>query len=107
MEYQPSDWRNHLPNSYHVWKKIIIELMIIWTVTIDVYEDIPYKYMERRDEMLPVLEILYGESSTVNIDSPNNDAPCLVDTPQSSPTPPPPYQKVSTVGLQFQEENKK
>jgi hypothetical protein len=54
LEYTPEDWKEHFPRSYHIWRKTIIELIIIWTVTSNMNRDISYaKYMETRERMHP------------------------------------------------------
>jgi len=102
LEFSPEDWKNHLPRSYHIWRKTIIELIIIWTVTSYMKGCITYaRYMEIREEMLPTLNEIYGETEASKIYSSNNDVPNLVESPQSPPTPPP-YQKVSPSVIQWQ-----
>src|SRR5690349_3142486 len=64
---------------------------------------IPYtKYLKMRDKMHPVLNELYGETEASKIYSSKNDVPELVQSPQSPPTSPPPYQKVSPTVLQWE-----
>ena len=102
MEFSPEDWQNHLPRSYHIWRKTIIELIIIWTVTSEMDRDITYtKYMETRNEMLPVLDTIYEETPAPKNDSWINDILGYFDSPQS-PSSPPPYQKVSPAVIQWQ-----
>ena len=91
MEYQTEEWQNLLPRSYHIWRRIIIELVIIWTVTAGVDHDIPYaQYMEIRNGMLPLMNTIYEETEASKIYSSNNEVPGLVESPQSS-TPSPPF----------------
>src|SRR5687768_5918236 len=68
MEYQLEDWQSYLPNSYHILRKTIIKLIVIWTVTSGIEYDIPYtKYMEMREEMLPVLNTIFIENEASEI----------------------------------------
>jgi len=61
-DYTPLEWKEHLDKSYHVWMKTIIELIIIWTVTLDIYDEVPFsQYLEVRNEMLPILYPMYEE----------------------------------------------
>lgn len=103
LEYSPEDWQEHLPRSYHIWRKTIIELVIIWTVTSYMEGCIPYtRYLEIRDEMLPTLNSIYEEIEASKIYSSNNNTPNLVKSPQSPPTLPPPYQQKSPTVIQWQ-----
>src|SRR3982751_2007242 len=103
MEFSPEDWQNHLPNSYHIWRKTISELNIIWEVASYMEGCISYtQYLKVRDEMLPVLNELYGETEASKIYSSKNYVPELVESPQLPPTPPPPYQKVSPTVMQWE-----
>ena len=62
--------------------------------------DITYeRYMEIREEMLPTLHDIYGETEASKIYSSNNDAPNLVKSPSTSP---PPYQKVPPTVIQWE-----
>ena len=89
QDFTPDDWKDYIPKSYHVWAKTIIELVIIWSVTLDVFHDVPFsEYMETRQEMLPMLEELYEISMP------------------KSPTPPP-YQPVSPTLQEFKKEKEK
>ena len=88
-EFTPEEWKEYLHNSYHVWLKTIIELVIIWTVTIDVYNDVPYSdYLKIRQELLPVLQKIYGDT-------------------KPKPPSPPPYQPISPIVKEFEQEKAK
>src|SRR5688572_12956610 len=93
MEFTPEDWINHLPRSYHIWRKTIIELVLIWTLTSEMDRNIPYtSYMDMRNDMLPVLNTVHEETPASKIYSFNNeDVPELIESPYS-PITPPPYQ---------------
>ena len=103
LEYSPEDWKEHFPRSYHIWRKTIIELIIIWTVTSYMDRDLSYaRYMEIREEMLPTLNELYEDTEASKIYHSNSNIPDLVESPQSPSCPPPPYQKVSPTVIQWQ-----
>src|SRR6476646_7034318 len=89
LEYTPEDWQEHLPRSSHIWRKTIIELIIIWTVTAHMEGAIPYnRYLETRDEMLPTLNSIYVETEASKIFSSPTSTSDMVESPQSPPTPP-------------------
>src|SRR5689334_21919185 len=62
QNYTPVDWKEQLNKSYHILMKTIIELVIIWTFTLENYDEVPFsQYLKVRNEMLPLLYPIYEE----------------------------------------------
>ena len=84
-DYTSLEWKEHLNKSYHLWMKTTIELVIIWNVTLEVYDEVPFsQYLEVRNEMLPLLYPMYEE--------------------HIKPPTPPPYTPVSPFVKEYNEE---
>lgn len=71
QDFTSDDWKDYAPKSYHIWAKTIIELVIVWRVTLDAFHDTHFsEYMETRKDMLPMMEEHYGQSMPKPLTSP-------------------------------------